>query len=199
MRSENAIRPLSRTQRARREDIVAAAVAVLDRDGFAAASLDAIATEAGTTKGTVLYHYGSKQAVHQAVVEALYERGSAYMTTRIVAAEGHRARLHAYLDSNLRFIADNTAHVNAVHRIVEGAGGRVQDDVSVPALRAMLADGQADGVFGEFDPQVAALMIRAVVDGAAHYFTAHPELDIEHHIAEAIRLFDRATSGEASP
>jgi AcrR family transcriptional regulator len=169
-------------------------VVVLDRDGFAAASLKAIAAEAGTSKGTVLYHFGSKQAVHQTVVEALYERGTAYMTTRILAAKGHRARLHAYIESNLRFIADNAAHVNAVQRIVENFGGRVRDDVSVPTLRKQLAAGQADGAFGEFDPQVVALAIRAVVDGAAFYFTENPDLDIDHHIAEAIRLFDRATA-----
>src|SRR5215467_12079979 len=107
---------LTRTQRARRDDIVQAAIAVLDRDGFAAASIDRIAMEAGTSKGTVLYHFKTKEAMYESVVAALYEAGAAYMTERILAAPGFRPKLHAYLNSNLQFIADNAAHVRAVHR-----------------------------------------------------------------------------------
>ncbi|MGA4542528.1 TetR/AcrR family transcriptional regulator [Uniformispora flossi] len=197
MRSENAGRQLSRTRRARREDVVAAAVAVLDRDGFPAASLEAIAGEAGTTKGTVLYHFGSKQAVYEAVVAGLFDAGTAYMTARILAAEGHRERLHVYIESNLRFIAEHARHVSAVHRIVENSGRRVEDDTAVPGLAGILTAGQKDGVFGDFDPEIVALAIRAVIDGASFYFTANPDLDIDHHIAEAVRLFDRATAKEA--
>jgi hypothetical protein len=39
-----------------------------------------------------------------------------------------------------------------------------------------------------------ALAIRAIVDGASFHFTAHPELDIDHYVAEAIQIFDRATA-----
>ena len=109
----------SRTRRARRDDLVAATITVLDRDGFASATVERIAAQAGTSKGVALYHLGSKEAIFEAVVTALFAEGTEYMTERILAAQGHRARLHAYLDSNLRFIADHAAHVNAVHRIME--------------------------------------------------------------------------------
>jgi AcrR family transcriptional regulator len=193
MRSENGPR-LTRIQRARREDVIAAAITVLDRDGFAAASVERIAAAAETSKGTVLYHFTSKEALFQAVVEALYASGSAYMTERIMAAPGPRAMLHAYIDSNLRFIAEHAAHVNAVHRIVENAAGTVGGFDDVTPLRNLLAAGQAAGELGAFDPEVVALAIRAVVDGASFYFTAHPDLDIDHHVDEAVRLFDKATS-----
>lgn len=187
---------LSRTRRARRDDVVAAAVRVIGRDGHAAASVERIAAEAGTTKGTVLYHFRTKEAVDTAVVDLLYEHGAAYMTERVRAATGHRDRLHAYLASNLRFIAENAAHVRAVHRILENhayAGG-IDGADAVPPLRDLLAAGQRDGAFGSFDPQVLALVVRAVVDGAAFHFTAHPGLDVEHHVAEVLRIFDRATA-----
>jgi AcrR family transcriptional regulator len=184
---------LSRTRRARRDDITAAAIEVLDREGFAAATLDRIAAVAGTGKGVVLYHFGSKEAVFEAVVGDLFSRGAAIMTERILAETGWRARLHAYIDSNLRFIADNAAHVAAVHRILENAPTSVDQD-SVAALRDLLAKGQDAGELGDFDPQVIALMIRAVVDAASFYFTENPGIDIDHHIAQAVRAFDRATA-----
>jgi AcrR family transcriptional regulator len=184
---------LTRTQRARRDDIVAAAIVVINRDGYAVASIDRIAKEAGTSKGTVLYHFKTKEAVNEAVVASLYKEGTAYMTREILAAEGHRNRFHAYLTSNLRFIAERAAHVNAVHRIQENAGLQVDGYEAVAPLRRMLAAGQESGDFGMFDPEVMALAVCAIVDGASYHFTGHPDLDIAHYIDEAVQLFDRAT------
>ena len=185
---------LTRTQRARREDIVAAAITVIHRDGYAAASVERIAAQAETSKSTVLYHFKSKEAINAAVVRLLFDNGTAYMTERILAEESSRDRLRAYLSSNLRFIAENTAHVNAVHRIVEATRLAVQDDSAVPGTRQLLAAGQASGEFGDFDPEVMALTIRAVIDAASFHFTAHADLDTHHYIEQAVQLFLKATA-----
>lgn len=185
---------LTRTQRARRDDVVAAAIAVIDRESYAAASIERIAKEAATSKSTVLYHFKTKEAINEAVVRLLYDNGAAYMTERIMAVDGRRNRLHAYLSSNLRFIAGNAAHVNAVHRILDNAGFDVDVPDAVPPLRQLLTSGQEAGQFGSFDPEVMALVIRATVDAASFYFTAHPDLDIDHYIDETIQLFDKATA-----
>jgi AcrR family transcriptional regulator len=47
----------------RREQLLDAAVAVIRRDGAAALTLDAVAAEAGASKGGVLYHFASKRAL----------------------------------------------------------------------------------------------------------------------------------------
>jgi TetR/AcrR family transcriptional regulator len=194
MRSNSdASRALTRTQRARRDDIVAAAIVVIDRQGYAAASVERIAKEAATSKSTVLYHFKSKEAINDAVVRLLYANGAAYMAERITAAASSRDRLRAYLSSNLRFIAENATHVNAVHRILERTGFRVDADAVTP-LRQLLRSGQEAGELGSFDPEVMALTIRAVVDMASFHFTAHPGLDVDHYIDEAVQLFDKATA-----
>ena len=199
MRSDNETgKSLTRTQRARREDILNAAIAVLDQEGVTAASVDRIAKEAGTSKGTVLYHFKTKEAVYQAVVEALFREGGAYMTERIMAQPTRRAMLREYLASNLRFIAANKKHVNAVHKIQEGYGTADHPDAAAP-LTQLLTSGQAAGEFGAFDAGVMALAIRAVVDGASYTFTAHPELDTEHGIREVVQIFEKATAPEGRP
>ncbi|WP_308121358.1 TetR/AcrR family transcriptional regulator [Paractinoplanes bogorensis] len=189
---------LTRTQKARQQDIIAAAIVVLDTDGFANASVERVAQEAGTSKGTVLYHFKSKEGVHEAVVRLLYDNGTAYMAERIRAEKSSRDRLRAYLGSNLRFIAENAAHVRAVHRILQNAGGRIEVADGVEPLRDLLATGQQRGEFGQFDPQVVALMTRALIDAASFHFTAHPDLDVEHYVAETIRFFEKATAKEES-
>src|SRR5688500_7207168 len=47
----------------RRTELLDAAVAVIRRDGAAALTLDAVAAEAGVSKGGVLYHFASKRAL----------------------------------------------------------------------------------------------------------------------------------------
>lgn len=192
MRSEN--EPLTRTQRARRQDIIGAAIAVLNDEGYATGSIDRIAKVAGASKGTVLYHFKTKEAVDEAVVRLLYDNGAAFMAERITAVESARDRLRAYLSSNLRFIAENTAHVRAVQRILQNTGFRIEVPDGVAPLRDLLTSGQRSGELGDFDPHLMAMAVRALVDASAFHLTAHPDLDVEHYIAEAVRLFDKATS-----
>jgi AcrR family transcriptional regulator len=47
----------------RRGQLLDAAIAVIRRDGAHALTLDAVAAEAGVSKGGVLYHFGSKRAL----------------------------------------------------------------------------------------------------------------------------------------
>jgi AcrR family transcriptional regulator len=186
-------KPLTRTQRARREDIVAAAIALLDREGVPETSVERIAQEARTSKSTVLYHFKTKEAVYRAVVEALFRQGGQYMTDRILAQPTHRGKLREYLASNLRFIADHREHVSAVHRIQEAFPGEKGPDTAAPLL-PLFTSGQKAGEFGPFDPGVMALVLRAVVDGASFYLGAHPELDVDLAIREVVQIFDRATA-----
>jgi AcrR family transcriptional regulator len=52
----------------RRRELLDAAIAVIRRDGANALTLDAVAAEAGVSKGGVLYHFGSKRALIEGLV-----------------------------------------------------------------------------------------------------------------------------------
>ncbi|MFI7534103.1 TetR/AcrR family transcriptional regulator [Streptosporangium sp. NPDC049376] len=193
MRSKESGSP-SRTRRARREDLIAAAVRVISQDGYPAASLERIAREAGTSKGTALYHFASKEELYQAVVTTLFEDGAAFMAERLRAAKTPTEKLRTYIETNLRFITLNPAHVGATQRIIENSGAVqvVQVEDAAAPLRRLLESGQASGEFTVFDAEVTALSIRTVIDGAAFYFLARPELDLDHHISEIVALFLRS-------
>ena len=53
----------------RRTQLLDAAIAVIRRDGAAALTLDAVAAEAGVSKGGVLYHFASKRALIDGLLE----------------------------------------------------------------------------------------------------------------------------------
>ena len=56
-----------------RERILEAALVAYGTDGYAATSLDALATKLGVRKQTILYWFPSKQAVFEAVIDAAAE------------------------------------------------------------------------------------------------------------------------------
>jgi len=63
----------SSTTRSTRDKLLDAAEAIVSREGVARLTLDAVAREAGLSKGGVLYHFGTKDALVGALVARLYE------------------------------------------------------------------------------------------------------------------------------
>lgn len=182
---------LSRTRRARRDDLVAAAIRLISRDGVQTASVERIAIEAGTSKGTALYHFANKEELYESVVDSLFETGHGYMTARIQTAAAPREQLETYVEANLRFILENTEHVVATGRILHRMGV-VELESSIPPLRTLLESGQHDGAFTAFDPHVMAIAIRALIDAAAYHLPTRQELDREHYVTETTTLVLRA-------
>jgi AcrR family transcriptional regulator len=93
-----------RQQRTRRE-LVDAAERLFTKQGFHATSLDAVAAEAGFTKGAVYSNFASKEDLFFAVYERRVDRRVEQMETAIRDAP--------------------TAHA-AIQRMIPGAGGRPQ-------------------------------------------------------------------------
>jgi|SRR5215210_484261 len=56
-------------RRNRRRELLDAAIAVIRRDGAQSLTLDAVAAAAGVSKGGVLYHFGSKRALIEGLVD----------------------------------------------------------------------------------------------------------------------------------
>ena len=72
--------------------ILDAAAQVITRDGAARLTLDAVAREAGVSKGGLLYHYPSKDALLEAALDAHLSAFEAELTARESADPGTRGR-----------------------------------------------------------------------------------------------------------
>lgn len=88
-----------------RRKILEAAVAVVQRDGVTSVTLDSVAVEAGLTKGGLMYHFPTRDALLQAIHQHLAEQWEADMER----AAGKRAqdatteeRLAAYARVNIQ-------------------------------------------------------------------------------------------------
>jgi TetR/AcrR family transcriptional regulator, fatty acid metabolism regulator protein len=206
MRSENETRgqPPGRTfiETARRAQIVAAAIETLAELGYGQASLARIAERAGTSKGVIIYHFGSKDDLVREVVAELSAGGRAYMGPRLEAEPTGTGMLRAYIQANLAFIRENRNHVLATVEIAlngRRADGSPLYDLAIreagtAALQELLAHFQGTGEFrADFDPLVIAMTIRASLDAVPARLARDPGLDLDHYGRELADLFQIAT------
>lgn len=192
MRSENGSK-LTRIQQLRRQDIVDAAVKVINTQGYAAASVMTIAKEAGVSKGTILYHFASKEELISAVVTTAYANGAAYMKPRIDAAVTMADKLDAYITSNIEYLAQHAQQIAAVHQVMLNTPFVDYSDDAVSRLERLFLKGQVDDEFCTFDAQVMAISVRNVIDGSSFYIVDNPDIDTDAYARSISDMFKRAT------
>jgi AcrR family transcriptional regulator len=76
----------------RRDQLLAAAAEVVRRDGYDRLTLDAVAAEAEVSKGGLLYHFASKQALVAGLVERLLAGFEARLAAAAKADRQERGR-----------------------------------------------------------------------------------------------------------
>jgi AcrR family transcriptional regulator len=187
-------------ERARREQIVNAAIDVLYESGFAAASLGAIAERIGVSKGVLSYHFTGKSELLREVVAHVLTEASQYMRPRIEATSSYLDALRIYVTSNLEYIGANRRKIIAFTEIVNGMppGGSEPPPYSeghrqaVQGLQRLLEGGQAAGEFGEFSAYVAAVSVRASIDAVSGLLRVDPAMDVGAYGAQLLGLYERA-------
>lgn len=187
-------------ERARRQQIVSAAIDVLYESGFAGASIGAIAKRIGVSKGVFTYHFTGKGELLREVIAEVLTEATAYMRPRIEAATSSAEALRAYVTSNLEYIDANRRKIIALTEVVNGmppggAGPAPYEEgnqQAIAGLQRLLEAGQAAGEFGEFSAHVAAVSVRASIDALSTLLRIDPAMDLGEYGAELLRLYEKA-------
>ncbi|HEY7093323.1 MAG TPA: TetR/AcrR family transcriptional regulator [Ktedonobacterales bacterium] len=145
-----------------RQQILHAAFALIRREGVARLTIEAVAQEAGLSKGGVLYHFRSKESLIEAMVASLVERfDSDIETARREESEGERSASGSWLRAYIRASAgpaeddeDTVALLAAV----------ATDPRLLAPLQAQYARWQALAETDGVDPALATV-IRLALDG----------------------------------
>jgi AcrR family transcriptional regulator len=141
-----------------RERILDAAYLVAERSGVAALTLDAVAAEAAVSKGGLLYHFPSKEALLSAMVEGLCR------TFGDLAAAAARADPEPLGRSARAYLAASAGDLWHSSRWMALVGALALNPELLDAWRAdMLAGRAADEEEGA-DPAAAAI-VRLAADG----------------------------------
>jgi AcrR family transcriptional regulator len=140
----------------RRQAIVDAATELFAERGFSGVSVQEIADAAGTHKTTVLYHFATKDALHEAVLDEALGR-VVEMTRDFLAGDLKRGRVAYLLDQMQAFYAEHPALARLLQRELLEPGGseayfaRFVDPIYAPAVLS-LEKAMAAGLIRPVDP-----------------------------------------------
>ena len=153
------------TQRRRavvtRDLILDACSRILQRDGLTSLTLDAVAVEAGLSKGGLLYHFPSKVALIEALFQHNIDRFNLRLHEIVCTEErGPGGWLRAYARASIEQITDPA---NAsLYASLFAAGERYPTVLAL--MRQSYDRWQAEIEACGFDP-TTALLVRLAVDG----------------------------------
>lgn len=170
--------------------LLAAAQRLLDSGGFEALKLSAIAREAGESKASIGYHFGNKDGLVTALVDAIVHDVNRGLIRETLAAPPGEARIHALIDGEARIAADTRSFLSFFEILPHA----LRDPVLRPRVAA-LYDGYRGTVLRCLESEAAdervrpfAMLMIAIVDGLAiqHGLGADDEA-----VSEAIALWER--------
>jgi TetR/AcrR family transcriptional regulator len=147
-----------------RAQIIDAATRLFAAHGVGATSLSEIADEVGIRKASLLYHFASKDELHQSVLDRVIDHFKAELPRLLSAAASDRfdALLHATID----FFAEEPDRARLVLREVidrpDAMRGRLRDGVApwIEVLAAQIEKGKEKGhLRDDVDPQAYLLQV----------------------------------------
>jgi AcrR family transcriptional regulator len=162
----------------RRRAILDAATALFADRGFGGVSVQEIADAAATHKTTVLYHFATKEALHEAVLDEALGRLAEVMR-EFLAGEFRRDRVAYLLDQNHAFFAEHVSLARLLEReLLESSDvdaylQRFVEPIYLPAV-ASLERAMAAGTIRRIDP---ALFIHDLHVQLITYFCHRPLLE----------------------
>jgi AcrR family transcriptional regulator len=154
----------------RRDELLDAAEELLCDQGSAALTLSAVADRAGVSKGGLLYHFSSKEALIKAMVERLIDDFDQLMAAQSgdTYTERHlRATLVAVRSGRLRRWA-----------VVTGASGNL---FLLAPLREAMTRWHREALDDEPDP-LASQIVRLACEGLWDVASHDPELNTERDL-----------------
>jgi len=174
------IPPLRRTQ------ILAAAAELFSRGGYQGVTVDAIARKAGTSKGNLYWHFGSKQEILQLLFEDILQRFDSLLREIVGSDAPPRQKLRALTRALLETAAANPEAMSLVLQIA--AQPELRDMVSaeyvllmsryIDTMTQLFADA------GEENPRDVAALYALITDALMGMVVVAPDLyDRERIIA----------------
>lgn len=166
----------TRRRREKRDSIVAAAAEVFREEGYELASMDRISERAGASKRTVYNHFGSKEALFEAVIAAGLAQMEAQVAIRWDPTRPIADQLAAFAQAKADLAAD-PEHLGLI-RVVLGAFIQHPELATQTALRTTadetalvkwLIAADAAGALRVPHPAIAAEQFWALVKGAVFW------------------------------
>ena len=175
-------------ERRRRAGLEKAAYFAIYQHGYARVTLADVARHAGVAKGTLAYHFGSKEGLIEAVMRRCV-RTVAVSTRRAVRlARTPDAKLQAFVEHQF-YGLENTRRFYTVY--VDFLSASTKSEALMQVQRAFLAESQVlddelARLAGPAGVEDRARQLRALVDGLSLRFLADVTPDLEAYRASCL-------------
>lgn len=172
------------------ERILVAAARVMDREGFASASLRQIAEEAGLTKAGLYYHVASKEALlfalHERFSEKLRDSAQRIVEADLTATEKLYELIKQIVVTAGIYHAEGTVFLREHAHLTGDMAATISKERSEfqSTLETVISEGIDSGEFRSGDPHLDAFAILGACNFTAFWFDPDGPMDIEK-IAEA--------------
>jgi TetR/AcrR family transcriptional regulator len=173
--------------------ILAAASASFADRGYEAVSLDALAGDIGITKQTILYHFGSKPALLDAVVAEAVAELIERLERAVDGAPPGWDRVEAVVRAAFALAVRRPALLGLLREV--SRLGPPASTAAIVALRPLvdralagLSAGMADGTFRRSDPRLVLVWAYAAVAGVVTDGEAMRAVGLELDLRSAARL-----------
>jgi AcrR family transcriptional regulator len=197
--------PETFTRTARKSQIVSCAIEVIAEVGFAQASIRKIADRVGIAMSAVLYHFGNKDNLVDAIVEHMYRTMLALLVPALDAETTAADKLNAYIRSTIEYFGTHRVALKALaslgtayrptdgRRFEElGLSPEIAEQLAVLDPTAILQTGQRDGEFGDFPVESMAMAIRGAVNSVVEKILREPDYDARGYGEDLVAIFGRA-------
>ncbi|MHC4381132.1 MAG: TetR/AcrR family transcriptional regulator [Planctomycetota bacterium] len=173
---------------------------------FAAVTVDQVAASAGTTKGGVYHHFGSKEELYLAMLHRELER-KAELCEKAVAMKGScRERLARLTRDHFELPRRQRAAVTLVRRDVNRFEGKVRTRLvrayqeALPGkVECILEDGIRDGVLPDCDARLLAWSFVALVEVSLSPHAGRIFPGVEEKLDHVLHLFFEGAALPGAP
>lgn len=165
---------------ATRQAILDAAARVFRRDGYSATRLTDIAAEIGMKAGSLYYHFDSREALVEAVMEIGTRRTQEAVTARLrdlPKDAGHRKRLEVAIETHLIMVLAQEDIASATIKLIWQVPQHIRDKLlAKQRAYGALWDGlltaarKARAIRSDIDPSVARMAILGALNWAADWY-----------------------------
>lgn len=183
-----------------RTRILREATRLFAAEGYSAVPIQAVAAAAGVTRPTLVYHFGSKDGLRDAVLTDVLGHWQAEVPRLMAAATKGGPRLEALLDALFAFFREEPALARLVLREMldrpEDMSARLRTQLQpwTALLASALRMGQSTGFLrADADPEAYVVLvitsaIGIVAVGSHAAALTQPEPTVDAQVAELVRI-----------